>query len=364
MINYQKRVLDNGLTVIAEQDKSTTMCAVNILYKVGSRNEDPEKTGFAHLFEHLMFGGSKHALATQQKVVIEEFKEVCLNKPYGESWHHLSALAYEKHPYKWPTIGKVPEHIERAHLDDVKSFYEKHYQPANAILTISGPLREDEVFGLAEKYFGHIEGKGSTSNQLSIQEPLQEGSRYKLVQDDVPAPLFLLGYHMPERNSDDYYACDLLSDILSNGKSSRMYTSLVRQKKLFSMLDCYVTGTFDPGLIIVEARPMPEVSIAVGLEAIEKEIAALKTNPITDRELQKVKNKVISSLAISDLNILNKAISMAYFEWLDSLALMNRQEELYEQVQVKDIIRALDTYMIPSNRSMVEYALTSLSTQV
>ncbi len=409
MINYKKKILDNGLTIIAEQDLSTNMCAVNILYKVGSRNEHPDKTGFAHLFEHLMFGGSKNApdfdailqnasgennaftntdytnyydlvpvqnietalwleadrmsalninmdsFSTQQKVVIEEFKEVCLNKPYGDSWHHLSALAYQKHSYNWPTIGKTPDHIETAVLEDVKSFYNRHYHPSNAILAISGPLPIEEVFQLVEKYFGSIQENAITKNTIIPEEPSQLSSRYKLVEAEVPAPLFLLGYHMPARNSEWYYSCDLLTDILSNGKSSRLYTSLVRQKQLFSMIDCYVSGTFDPGLIIVEARPMPGISISDGRAAIEEEIENLKHNPITERELQKVKNKVISSLAISDLSILNKAISMAYFEWLDALELMNKQEELYEQVTVDDLMNAVDNFLRSSNQSMVEY---------
>ena len=409
MIQYKKRILDNGLTVIAEQDLSTNMCAVNMLYKVGSRNEHPDKTGFAHLFEHLMFGGSKNApefdtplqnaggennaftntdytnyydvvpvqnietalwleadrmsglninmnsFATQQKVVIEEFKEVCLNKPYGESWHHLSALSYEKHAYNWPTIGKTPDHIETAVLEDVKTFYDRHYQPSNAILAISGPLSTDEIFRLVERYFGDIQGLENNNDVIIPKEPRQLSSRYKLLKEDVPAPLFLLGYHMPERNSESYYACDLLTDILSNGKSARLYTSLVRQKQLFSMIDCYVTGTFDPGLIIVEARPMPGISASEGLAAIEEQFAHLTNNPITERELQKVKNKVVSSLAISDLNVLNKAISMAYFEWLDALDLMNRQEELYEQVTTDNLLKAANDFLRPTNQSMVEY---------
>lgn len=409
MINYHKTILPNGLTVIAEQDSTTNMCAVNILYKVGSRNEDPEKTGFAHLFEHLMFGGSRHApdfdtplqnaggennaftnndytnyydlvpvnnieialwleadrmmglninedtLAVQQKVVIEEFKEVCLNKPYGDSWHHLSALAYQRHPYQWPTIGKVPEHVERASLADVRAFYDRYYQPSNAILTISGPLAPTEVFALADKYFGDIEGLDIVDTDDLEAEPIQEIERYKLVEAQVPSPLFLLGYHMPGRNDPDYYACDLLSDILSNGKSARLYTNLVRQQRLFSHIDCYVTGTFDPGLIIVEGRPMPETTIPDAVKSTEMVFASIQENPITERELEKVKNKVISSLAISDLNVLNKAISMAYFEWLGSLDIMNEQEKMYESVNVDSIYHALDTYLRPTNKSMVEY---------
>ncbi|MEL6389459.1 MAG: pitrilysin family protein [Bacteroidota bacterium] len=412
MIHYDKRILDNGLTVVAEQDTTTNMCAVNVLYKVGSRDEEADRTGFAHLFEHLMFcgthqvpdfdtplqnaGGENNAftntdytnfydlvpaknievalwleadrmmgldinqksLSVQQKVVIEEFKEVCLNKPYGDSWHHLAALAYQDHAYSWPTIGKNIDHIANAHLSEVRSFYDHHYHPSNAILTVSGPLAVDSVFRLAEKWFGKIKVDSYSVSKPSV-DVNQEEERFTGVDADVPSPLFLLGYHMPGRNSQAYYACDLLSDVLANGKSSRFYTSLIRGKQLFSSLDCYVTGTFEPGLIIIEGRPMPGVSIQEALEAVQHEIQTVVDDPPADRELQKVKNKVISSLAISDLNVLNKAISMAYFEWLDSLDLMNQQERLYEQVTAEDIVDMTRSYLRASNRSIVEYRPTA-----
>ncbi len=408
MIEYTKKVLNNGLSVIAERDKSTTLAAVNVLYKVGSRDEDPSKTGFAHLFEHLMFGGSLNApdfdgplqnaggennaftntdytnyydvvpienievalwleadrmkhlninsktLDTQRKVVVEEFKEVCLNKPYGDNWHHLSALAYKEHPYNWPTIGKEIKHIEEAQLTDVLDFYERFYHPGNAILTVSGPLEPKRIFELAEKWFGNIEpGKSPVSNLKREQK--QTTKRYEIIRSDVPVPIFIGACHMPERNHPDYYACDLLSDILANGKSSRFYHRLVRELKVMSSVDCYLSGTFDPGLIVLEGRPAPNVSVEESIDHLWKEINRLKTDPPSLRELQKVKNKVISSIAMNDLSVLNKAASLAYFEWLGALDLMNQQEELYANVTLEDILRVAEKYLNVDNSSFIEY---------
>lgn len=415
MIHYEKKVLANGLVVVAEQDQSTNLCAVNVLYKVGSRNETAEKTGFAHLFEHLMFGGSKHApdfdgplqmasgennaftnndytnyydlvpfenietalwleadrmanlsinqetLSLQKKVVTEEFKEVCLNKPYGDSWHHLCEMAFTKHPYNWPTIGKNIEHIKEATLQDVVDFYDQFYHPSNAVISISGPLEINHIFDLAEKWFGEIKGIPNYKKPPLTQEPPQLKTKYKSVTADVPSPLFLMAYHMPGRSDPNYYACDLLTDIMANGKSARFYNRLVRKQKLLSLMDCYVTGTFDAGLIITEGRPMPEVSIEEGIDAVFKEIELLKTDIPSEKELQKVKNKVISSLAMSDLNVLNKAISMSYYEALGALDIMNRQEELYEAVTIDDVIAASDKYLHQSNLSVLKYHTTQKS---
>jgi len=392
MIRYQKRVLDNGLTVVVEQDKSTALTAVNVLYKVGSKNEDDHKTGIAHLFEHLMFEGSANApdfdtplqlaggennaftnndytnfydllpasnietalwleadrmahlniseqsLDLQKKVVIEEFKEVCLNKPYGDNWHHLSALAYKDHPYRWPTIGKETSHISAVTLDDIHSFYNDHYSPSNAVLAVSGPLDHDKVFELAEKWFGDIKKRNPTRHHLPKQEPLQRELRYKRVEGKVPLPVFLMGFHMPGRTDKDYYACDLLSDILSNGKSSRLYTTLVREKRIFTTVDCYISGNVDPGLIIIEGKPS-EVTIEEGLPHVWQEISRISQEPPTPRELQKVKNKVLASIAMHDMSILNKAASLAYFECIGELDRINDQEELYNSLRLLSYLR-------------------------
>lgn len=408
MIEYKKKTLANGLTVLVEQDKTTSMAAVNVLYKVGSKHETPDKTGFAHLFEHLMFGGSADApdfdtplqmaggennaytsndytnfydilpvqnietalwleadrmanlnldeesLKVQKKVVEEEFREVCLNKPYGDSWHHFSKLIYKKHNYKWPTIGKRISHIKKAEIQDVSDFYEKHYHPANAILAISSPLDHEEVFAYADKWFGQIEGK-VYDGKYCPDEPLQRKYREKSIIADVPTPMFLMAFHMPGRCDEAYYACDLITDLLSTGRSSRFYTSLLKGKRLVSDIDCYLTGYLDNGLIIIEGRPMPDISVEECIDHIWMEIERLKEEYVDKRELQKVKNKVVSSIAMSDLSILNKAMSMSYFEYIGMLDKMNEQEEIYESVTREDIMSAAQKYLNRKNLSVLYY---------
>jgi len=407
MIRYQRRILDNGLTVIVEQDKSTTLAAVNVLYKVGSRNEDPSKTGIAHLFEHLRFEGSTNApdfdsplqlaggennaftnndytnyydlvpaynietamwleadrmahlminqrsLDLQKKVVIEEYKEVCLNKPYGDNWHHLSALAYQKHPYQWPTIGLEISHIESIALQDIQSFYDEYYNPANAVLSVSGPLDVDEVFSLAHKWFGQIKGHQIVHPSYP-QEDEQQESRHKKIVSDVPVPVFLAGCQMPGRAHGDYYACDLLTDILSNGKSSRLYTQLVREKKVLTSVDCYLSGSMDPGLILIEGKPY-QTSVEESLDTVWQELSKIESTPPSSRELQKVKNKVLSSIAMHDISILNKAASLAYYEYIGLLDQINKQEELYSQVSIEDVVRVSQLYLQRHRASIVEY---------
>ena len=408
MINYHKHILDNGLTLLIEQDKSTSMSAINVLYKVGSKDENPTKTGFAHLFEHLMFGGSDHApnfdeplqraggdnnaftnsdytnfydtvpvqnietalwleadrmafltlnqqsLDVQKKVVTEEFKEVCLNKPYGDAWHHMSDLCYKEHPYKWPTIGLDISHISQANLDDVAQFYSKYYHPSNAILSISSPLDHKRIIDLAQHWFGDIKSQIINKSNTHI-EPLQTQIRHKTIIGQIPTPLIIMAFHMPGRTSQDYYACDLISDILANGKSARFYQNLIKDKQIFSDIDCYISGSFDTGLIIIEGRPMPQVAIDTAVDHVWEEINELKQSSIIERELQKLKNKVISSLCLSDLTVLNKSMSMAYFEYLDQIELMNKQEELYEAVSAYDIHKAANQYLNEDNLNMLYY---------
>ncbi len=408
MIKYEKHILENGLTLLIEQDNSTAMAAVDVLYKVGSKNESPEKTGFAHLFEHLMFGGSDHApnydeplqmaggennaytnsdytnfynslpvqnietalwleadrmahltlnpksLAVQKKVVTEEFKEVCLNKPYGDAWHHMSDLCFKVHNYRWPTIGLKIDHIADANLEDVAQFYETHYNPSNAILSISSPLDSDEVLRLARQWFEDISPGTMPDNQLA-SEPKQTEMREKTIHGDVPMPMILMAFHMPGRTSDQYYACDLISDILANGKSSRFYQQLIKNKQIFSDIDCYISGSRDSGLIIIEGRPMPGITMEQAYNEIWLELEKLKDVRIEAKELEKLKNKVISSLCISDLSVLNKSMSMAYFEYLGQIELMNEQESLYESVDSDMISQIAKEYLVEENLNILYY---------
>lgn len=384
------------------------MVAVNVLYNVGARDESPDKTGFAHLFEHLMFGGSanvpdfddpiqraggdsnaftnndvtnfydvlpaenletafwlesdrmlslnfsQRSLEVQQKVVLEEFKESCLNQPYGDVWHHLSDLAYEVHPYRWPTIGKVPKHVEEATLEDVQDFFQKFYCPNNAILVVAGNTTEAKVKALTEKWFGDIP-RGTVPPRQLPQEPPQKEIHRKINEASVPLNALYLAFHVPARMDKRYYGADLLSDVLCNGQSSRLYRKLYKEQGLFTEIDAYITGNIDPGLLIIEGKPSEGVSLEAAESAIWKEIELIKTEGVTERELQKYKNKIESTLAFSETNVLNKAINLAFFELVGDASLINREAELYQQVQPEDIYRLAREILTPENCSELMY---------
>lgn len=409
MITYNRFTLSNGLRVLVHEDDSTPMVAVNVTYNVGSRDENPERTGFAHLFEHLMFGGSANipdfddpiqmaggennaftnsdmtsfydilptqnietafwlesdrmlslnfdpkVLATQQKVVVEEFKETCLNQPYGDSWHHLSDMAYRVHPYRWPTIGLEPKHIEDATLEDVKDFYFKYYRPNNAILVVSGNIKTKDVRALAEKWFGDIPSGEVPKRNLPVEPPQQAMQRRISETANVPLDAFYLAFHMPGRVDRDYYVADLLSDVLSNGQSSRLFRRLLKEKQLFSSIDCYVSGSFDPGLFIIEGKPNEGVALETAKNAIWEELEQLKLHMILDSELQKLQNKVESNLLFSETNVLNKAINLAFFESLDDASLINDEAKLYQSVTTEDIQRMAKQTFTQENCSELIY---------
>ena len=408
MIAFEKHILKNGLRLIVHEDNSSPMVAVNVVYDVGSRDEDPEMTGFAHLFEHLMFGGSENvpdfdgpiqnaggennaftntdmtnfynvlpaeniettlwlesdrmkqlifsqkALDVQKKVVVEEFKETCLTEPYGDVWHHLSSLLYKKHSYSWPTIGKEMDHIRDAELKDVKDFFYKHYTPQNAILVISGNIKTDEVKILVEKWFSDIPSGNKYLRALPT-EPKQKAFRSKTVKGNAPIPAIYMAFHMVSRDHSDYYAYDLLSDVLSNGRSSRLYQRLHKINPLFSQIDAYISGTFDPGVFVIEGRPMEGVDIDIAKKAIWKELELLKSEAINTRELQKLQNKIESSLEYSEVNILHKSMSLAYFELLGSADLINKEAEEYQKVTCEDIQRVANIIFTKDNCSELNY---------
>jgi len=391
MISFEKYVLDNGLRVILHQDTSSPMAVVNVAYDVGSRDEEVERTGFAHLFEHLMFGGSANipdfdgpiqmaggennaftnsdmtnfynilpaqnietalwlesdrmmkldfspkSLATQQKVVIEEFKETCLNQPYGDMWHHLSDMAYKEHSYRWPTIGLVPEHIEDAKLEDVEAFFYRYYRPNNAVLVVAGNIQFDEVKEKINQYFAEIPAGLDRVRKLPT-ESKQTELRSKTVEAHVPLPSLIMAFHMSDRLSDDYYAIDLLSDILANGRSSRFFVNIYKQS-ICSTIDAFISGTFDPGLFIVESRPMPGVSIDQAREVIWKELEDVKANGVQLDELEKIRNKTESALVYSEVSVLHKAMNLAYYEILGDANMINIQSEKYQNVTANDIKR-------------------------
>ncbi len=408
MIEFSRFQLENGLRVLIHEDDSTPMAAVNVLYNVGAKDESPEKTGFAHLFEHLMFSGSENIpdfdvpiqqaggennaftnsditnfynivpvdnletvlwlesdrmmdlhiderkLDIQRRVVVEEFKETCLNQPYGDVWHHLAELAYQVHPYRWPTIGKVPGHVEDATLEDVKDFYEKYYCPSNAILVIAGKIKAKTVRPLVEKWFADIPAGKPYQRQLPI-EPPQKEIHQKVHQSNIPVDALYIAFHIPSRLDKDYYAVDLLSDVLCNGKSSRLYKHLLKEQKLFSQIDAYVTGNIDPGLLIIEGRTAEGVSIESAEAAVWKEIESLKTEKISEQELQKFKNKVESTLVFSESSILNKAINLAFFELLGDPNIINEEVTYYQKLTTDDIYRMANKILIRENCSELYY---------
>lgn len=408
MVNYERFELSNGLRVLVHQDTSTPMVAVNVLYNVGARDESPDKTGFAHLFEHLMFGGSANVpdfddpiqraggennaftnnditnfydilpaenietafwlesdrmlslnfdnrvLEVQRKVVLEEFKETCLNQPYGDVWHHLTDMAYKVHPYRWPTIGKLPEHVEEATLEDVKDFFFKYYRPNNAVLTVAGHVTPSRVLVLAEKWFGDIPA-GAVPQRRLPKEPPQKKLEQRINEANVPVDALYLAFHAPGRTDADFYAADLLSDILCNGSSSRLYRRLLKERRLFSSIDAYLTGSIDPGLLIVEGKPSDGVSLETAEKAIWAELEQLKEELLPTHELQKIKNKMESTLAFSELNILNKAINLAFFEVIGDAGLINREAELYQQVTAVDIRCVARRLLTPENCSELYY---------
>ncbi|MEZ5039100.1 MAG: pitrilysin family protein [Saprospiraceae bacterium] len=408
MIAFSRFELKNGLRVVVHKDESTPMVALNVLYNVGSRDESPEKTGFAHLFEHLMFGGSvnipdfddpiqlaggennaftntditnfyellptenietafwlesdrmlglnfdEKVLDVQRKVVVEEFKETCLNQPYGDAWHHLSDLAYKVHPYQWPTIGKVPKHVEDATIEDVKSFFYNYYRPNNAILVVCGNISEEKVKTLAEKWFGDIPAGVIPPRNLP-EEPPQKKLQRRLNKAKVPNDALYLAFHSPSRMHPAFYPTDLLTDILCNGSSSRLYRRLLKEQQLFTQIDCYLTGSIDPGLLIIEAHPAKGVSRAQAKAAIWRELEDIKNNLIPERELQKIKNRVESTLAFSELNVLNKAINIAFFELLGDADIINKEVDYYRAITATELQQIANQMLTKENCSELYY---------
>lgn len=408
MIDFEKFTLSNGLRVIVHQDLSTPMAVVNIMYDVGARDEDPDRTGFAHLFEHLMFGGSvnienydeplqmaggennayttndltnyyiqlpaenletafwlesdrmlslgfsEKSLDVQRKVVVEEFKEHYLTKPYGDAWHKMRELAYKVHPYRWMTIGKELSHIEDARLQDVKDFFFKHYRPVNAVLVVAGNVTTERVRELAEKWFGDIPS-GEKYKRSLPKEPEQTEERRLEIKADVPLDAFFKTWHIYSRLDRRYYIVELLSDILSGGGSSRLYQSLVKEKRLFSNIECYHFGSSDNGLLAIEGKIVKGVKLEDAEKAVEEELEKMKNELVPDAELQKVKNKTESMIAFEDMSVMNRANSLAYYEILGDASWMNFELEKYASVTTEDILQESRAIFRKENSNTIYY---------
>ncbi len=408
MIQFEKFTLANGLRVIVHQDLSTPMAVMNILYDVGARDEDPEKTGFAHLFEHLMFGGSvnipdydgplqmaggennayttndltnyyiqlpaenletafwlesdrmlslafgEKSLETQRKVVCEEFKEHYLTKPYGDVWHKMRELAYKKHPYRWMTIGKELSHIENAKLDDVKNFFFKHYRPVNAIMVVAGNVTTERVKELAEKWFGDIPSGEKYKRNLPQEAPQNEERKIE-IKAKVPLDALYKTWHIYPRLDRRYYVTDLLADILSGGGSSRLYQSLVKEKQLFSNIECYHFGSSDNGLLAIDGKLVKGVKIEEAEKAVEAELDKMKNELVPEAELQKVKNKTESLTAFEDMSVMSRAESLAYYELLGDASWMNFELEKYGTVTTEDILQESRNIFRKENSNTIYY---------
>ena len=408
MIEFRKFILDNGLKVIFHEDLQTPMVVVNVLYDVGARDEDPQKTGFAHLFEHLMFGGSvnipdydeplqmaggennayttndltnyyiqipaqnmetafwlesdrmlslafsEKSLDVQRKVVCEEFREHYINKPYGDVWKKVRELAYQVHPYRWLTIGKELSHIEQANLEEVRRFFFAHYTPANAILVVGGNTTLEKVRSLSEKWFGSIPS-GKKYPRVLPEEPPQVAPRRAEVHARVPLDAIYKSFHISSRLDPRYYVADLISDLLSGGNSSRLYQILVKEKKLFSQVECFHMGTRDPGLLTVQGKLVRGVAMKDAEAAVTEQLHALCENRIGERELQKVKNKAESVIAFEDMSLLSRCNSLAYYELLGDASWMNDEMDRYQAVTAARLQEEAARIFDPANSSTLYY---------
>jgi zinc protease len=411
MINYKRFTLENGLRVIVHEDKSTPLIAMNILYDVGSRDEDPGMTGLAHLFEHLMFGGSinipdydtplqlvggennaftnnditnyyltipsenietgfwlesdrmleldfsKKNLDTQKNVVTEEFNQRYLNQPYGDAILKLRPLAYKVHPYRWPTIGMDMAHIQNTDIEQVKSFFFSHYAPNNAIIALTGNIEYSLAYKLTEKWFGPIEKRTIRMRNLPA-EPDQTEERILTIERDVPSTAIYKVWHIGPRKSEDFYTLDLVTDLLAGGESGRLHTKLVREKKLFSEINAYLTADIDPGLIIVQGRLMKGIDIQDANESIVEVINGLKSERGFKDEMEKVKNKFESSTVFSNTSILNKAANLSFYELLGDPGLINNEVDSYRNVNHAMVDKAINRYFVSSNCSTINYIST------
>jgi predicted Zn-dependent peptidase len=408
MVDYDRFVLSNGLKVLVHQDKSTPIAAVNILYNVGSCDENPGRTGFAHLFEHLMFGGSVniprydeplervggennaftnndftnyyltipvHNLETafwlesdrmldlafstksfdvQRNVVVEEFRQNYLNQPYGDAWLTLRPLAYQVHPYRWATIGMETSHIEQASMEEVKAFYAKFYNPVNAILVVAGDVATEQVKTLAEKWFGNIPGGEPYQRNLPV-EPVQTEPRMLTKTANVPYDAIYKAWHIEARISDNFYETDLISDVLSAGQSGRLQQELVKTRQLFSELNAFITGDIEPGLFVITGKLIKGVDIKTAEAALDEQIGLLQSELINDTELQKVKNRIESLMAFGEMKVLDKAMNLAYYELLGNASKINTLANEYNKVTSLEIKQLATEIFRPENCSTLYY---------
>jgi zinc protease len=412
MINYQQFFLDNGLEVLVHEDHTSKMAVLNILYKVGSRNEVQGKTGLAHFFEHLMFGSSKNVpvfdtalekvggscnaftntditnfyitlpainietafwlesdrmlhlslnektIETQRKVVIEEFKQRYLNQPYGDVFHHLRKLAFEIHPYQWPTIGKNLDDIIHYTKADVQEFYNTHYNPDNAVLVVAGDVNTDQVKFLAEKWFGDIP-KGEMFKNPIPQEPVQTQKKVAWVEANVPTDALYKVYHMPGKLQTGYLESDLITDILGFGRSSILEQQLVKNGNVFAAISAYILGTVDPGLLVFSGKMEKGYTAEAAEKELDEVVNSFVESSIPDDILTKVKNQAEAMKTYESVQLLNRAMSLAYYAHLGDPDL---NESLYQKkilISSDGIMESAKDMLREENASVLYYKSVS-----
>lgn len=408
MISFSEFTLENGLRVIVHEDPTVQIAVMNILYDVGSRDEREEKTGFAHLFEHLMFGGSVNipnydeplqmvggennaftntditnyyltvpafnietafwlesdrmlslsfdpkVLDVQRKVVVEEFKQRYFNQPYGDVWLKLRPLAYERHPYKWATIGKEISHIENATDADVKEFFFTHYVPSNAVLVVAGNVTVDQVKALSEKWFNPIPAGKKPMRKLEA-EPVQHSKRVLHVKENVPANALYKAFHMGGRFDEDYYATDLLNDVLSRGQASRLYHQLVKEEEVFTSVSSFVSGTIDPGLFVISGRVKDGIELEDAEAALNKILQTVIDHGVTKSELEKVKNQAVSTIEFGEVEVINRAMALAFASLSGDTNLVNTEKQKIDAVTLDDIQRVAREILREENSNVLYY---------
>lgn len=408
MIKINTHILENGLRLIHHYDATTQMVALNFLYDVGSRDETPGQTGIAHLFEHLMFGGSEHipdfdtplqvaggesnawtsdditnfydiipahnietafwlesdrlnklafsqkSLEAQKNVVIEEFKQRCLNVPYGDVAHIIRANAFHKHTYRWPVIGEKVEDIENVTLDTVRNFFYSHYAPNNVILCVSGNIHFDRAVELAEKWMSHIPKRDI--KQRTIQpEPKQVAQRCVELHREVPQDMIVKAYHMCGRLDTEYHASDIISDILANGNSARFFQNVLMKTEFFTDLDASIWGSIDPGLMVVKGRLRPGVSFDEANEIVDNELNRLATDGVTQYEVDKFVNKYESKECFENISYSEKASKLCYYELLGEARDINDEVNKYRRLNNDDIIRVARKVFCKENETRLYY---------
>lgn len=412
MITYQKYILDNGLVVLTHEAWDTPLATVNLLYNVGARDEDPSRTGFAHLFEHLMFGGTERvpdfdavvsslggennastnnditnyyitlpaqglptalmleadrmeglsltqkALEVQQHVVTEEYNQRYMNRPYGDMWLMMRPLCYTAHPYRWPTIGADIRHVSEATLEDVTAFHRRFYRADNAVLAVAAPMSHEAIIREVERAW-HCSGsrwegdRPYAAERSYAAEPVQESARRQEAQRLVPATALYMAWPMCDRFSDDFRACDLISDLLGNGKSSRFYNRLVRPNRLFSEVDAFITGDAGPGLLLVSAKLLDGIDIEDAAEAIRAEVSALAAHGVGEEELRKVQGKYEVTHAYSQYKAADRAFALAYNTWLGCTEWVNSEPSLYHAVSPARLQRAAQHLFDPQHENLL-----------